>query len=86
MKRKIKVPKERNPFVAHVATKRSGAHGKTNKALRRAEKIKLMDRQLSWLEHSTFNRNVLSSNPTRFTITLMIHQQAPKRQQAVSAE
>jgi hypothetical protein len=44
MKRKIKVPKERNPFVAHVATKRSGAHGKTNKALRRAEKIKLMDR------------------------------------------
>ena len=44
MKRKPKVPKERNPFVAHLATKRSGAHGKTNKALRRAEKIKLMDR------------------------------------------
>ena len=41
MKRKIKVPKERNPFVAHLATKRSGAHGKTKKAERRSEKIKL---------------------------------------------
>ena len=39
MKRKIKVPKERNPFVAHLATKRSGAHGKTKKALRRADKM-----------------------------------------------
>ena len=47
MKRKPKVPKERNPFVAHLATKRSGAHGKTKKAERRAEKIvlrKQMDR------------------------------------------
>jgi hypothetical protein len=43
MKRKPKVPKGRNPFVAHLATKRSGPHGKTNKALRRAEKVKLMD-------------------------------------------
>ena len=41
MKRKPKVPKERNPFVALLATKRSGAHGKTNKAKRRNEKIKL---------------------------------------------
>ena len=41
MKRKPKVPKERNPFVAHLATKRSGPHGKTNKALRRADKIAL---------------------------------------------
>jgi hypothetical protein len=38
MKRKLKVPKERNPFVAHLATKRSGPHGKTNKALRKADK------------------------------------------------
>ncbi len=38
MKRKPKVPKERNPFVAHLATKRSGPHGKTNKALRKADK------------------------------------------------
>jgi len=43
MKRKIKVPKERNPFVAHLATKRSGAHGKTKKAERRAAKISLRE-------------------------------------------
>ena len=41
MKRKIKVPKERNPFVALIATKRSGAHGKTNKALRKGAKQNL---------------------------------------------
>ena len=47
MKRKLKVPKERNPFVAHLATRRSGAHGKTRKAERRSAKISLqtqMDR------------------------------------------
>jgi hypothetical protein len=41
MKRKPKVPKERNPFVALLATKRSGAHGKTNKALRKGAKQNL---------------------------------------------
>jgi hypothetical protein len=41
MKRKQKTPKERNPFVQHLVTKKSGAHGKTKKALRRAEKVKL---------------------------------------------
>ena len=41
MKRKPKVPKERNPFVALIATKRSGAHGKTNKALRKGAKQNL---------------------------------------------
>lgn len=41
MKRKLKVPKERNPFVAHLATKRSGPHGKTKKAERRAAKMSL---------------------------------------------
>ena len=44
MKRKPKVPKERNPFVALIATKRSGAHGKTNKALRKAEKQNLRNK------------------------------------------
>ena len=47
MKRKPKVPKERNEIVFALAKRAgagSGAHGKTNKALRRAEKIKLMDR------------------------------------------
>lgn len=37
MKQKLK--KERNPFVQHIRVKRSGAHGKSKKALRRAEKI-----------------------------------------------
>lgn len=41
MKRKPKVPKERNPFVAMVIMKRSGAHGKTNKALRKGAKQNL---------------------------------------------
>lgn len=41
MKHKREVPKERNPFVAHLATKRSGAHGKTKKAQRRSEKVAL---------------------------------------------
>lgn len=40
MKRKPKVPKERNPFVAHLATKPSGAHGKSNKAKRKLQKQK----------------------------------------------
>ena len=50
MKRKPKVPKERNPMVMALMTKRSGAHGKTNKAKRKAEKQdlrnKIMDPQL----------------------------------------
>ena len=41
MKQKPKVPKERNPFVALLATKRSGAHGKTNKAKRKGAKQNL---------------------------------------------
>lgn len=41
MKRKIKVPKERNPIVMCLMTKRSCAHGKTKKAERKAAKQKL---------------------------------------------
>lgn len=41
MKNNKKIPKKRNPFVAHLATKRSGAHGKTRKAVRRADKVSL---------------------------------------------
>ena len=46
MKRKPKVPKERNAGVVQLIKRAgagSGVHGKTNKALRRAEKMKLMD-------------------------------------------
>jgi hypothetical protein len=34
-------PKERNPFVQHLLTKKQGAHGKSKKANRRAEKVQL---------------------------------------------
>ena len=47
MKRKMKVPKERNEFVAAARFRRSGAHGKTNKATRRGNKVSMqkeMDR------------------------------------------
>ena len=62
MKRKPKVPKvpkERNPFVAHLATKRSGAHGKSKKAERRAAKVSLqqMDRCPSGQRELTFNQS-----------------------------
>lgn len=41
MKRKNKIPKERNPFVQHIMFKKSGAHGKSKKAQRRDEKAEL---------------------------------------------
>ena len=43
MKRKHKVPKERNPFAIAVRFRRSGAHGKTKKAERRAAKVSLRE-------------------------------------------
>lgn len=39
MKRKMLAP--RNPFVAAAKFKKAGAHGKSKKALRRAEKMEL---------------------------------------------
>jgi hypothetical protein len=41
MKRKMKVSKERNPIVMCLMTTRSGAHGKTKKAERKAAKQNL---------------------------------------------
>lgn len=41
MKRKHKLPKERNPFVQHLMFKKSGAHVKSKKAQRRDDKIEL---------------------------------------------
>ena len=42
MKRKQKeLPKERNPFVQHLISKKQGAHGKSKKAVRRDEKAQL---------------------------------------------
>jgi len=41
MAKKQKIPKPRNPFVQHLITKKSGAHGKTQKAQRRDDKAEL---------------------------------------------
>ena len=35
------LPKARNPFVQHLITKKSGAHGKSKKAQRRDDKVEL---------------------------------------------
>ena len=44
MKRKRKeLPKARNPFVLHLSKRLPGAHGKTKKAERRADKMTLRD-------------------------------------------
>lgn len=39
--KKKKLPKERNPFVQHLITKKQGAHQKSKKSQRRDDKIKL---------------------------------------------
>ena len=39
MKRKPKVPKARNPVAAFATRAGAGAHGKTKKATRRADKM-----------------------------------------------
>jgi hypothetical protein len=41
MKKKHTIPKERNPFVQHLVTKKQGAHQKSKKAQRRDDKIAL---------------------------------------------
>lgn len=41
MAKKIKIPRERNPFLAKMLFRVSGPHGKTKKAERRADKVSL---------------------------------------------
>jgi len=38
VKKNVKVPKPRNEFVQHMRFRKSGAHDKTKKALRKQEK------------------------------------------------
>lgn len=38
---KRKAPKQRNPFVQHLITKKQGVHGKTKKAERRRQRVAL---------------------------------------------
>jgi hypothetical protein len=48
MKRKLKVPKSRNPVAVYAKRCGAGVHGKTRKAERRADKIALQqERTLS---------------------------------------
>lgn len=63
MKHRKTVP-ARNPLVAPALFRKAGAHGKTEKALRRAAKMELQNRgcvvQLG--EHPAFTRDVESSS------------------------
>ncbi len=62
MKPRKTVP-ARNPLVAPAKFRKAGAHGKTEKALRRAAKMELQNnRCVAQLgEHPAFTRNVESS-------------------------
>lgn len=54
MKRKSTAP--RNPFVAAAKFKKAGTHRKSNKALRRVDKMSLLGRS-SKVEQSAFTRS-----------------------------
>jgi len=41
MKKKVKIPKPRNPFVLHVVVRTQGAHGVSKRTQRRKDKIAL---------------------------------------------
>ena len=43
MKRKLKVPKARNPVATYATRSGAGVHGKSRKAERRAAKISLRE-------------------------------------------
>ena len=67
MRRKQKMPKERNAAVVHLikrAGSGSGVHGKSKKAERRAAKVSLrqdMDRYPSGQRELTFNQSQYAS-------------------------
>lgn len=58
MKRKI-IVKQRNPFVALALKRKAGSHRKTNKAVRRLDKVRDRGEAVS---QRTFNPPVPSSN------------------------
>lgn len=51
---KQKIPKERNPFVQHLISKKQGAHEKSKKAIRRKEKMKLCKEQFNQVVSKLF--------------------------------
>lgn len=77
MKRKRqKIPKERNVFVAAALFRKAGAHTKTNKAKRKREKQDFTENirtGSSEAEQETFNLCVGISKFPRFTKKLFNH-------------
>ena len=71
MKRKLKIPAARNPFVALALKRKAGAHRKTGKAIRRAEKVDIQ-RGCNSVGQSTWllTRESFGSNPTALTRAL----------------
>lgn len=59
MKRKPSAP--RNPYVAVALFKKAGTHGKSEKAVRRAETV-MLRRVVQMEEHLAFTQDVESSN------------------------
>jgi len=42
MKMKVRVPRERNQFVVAALFRKAGSHRKTNKAIRKSEKQRIL--------------------------------------------
>lgn len=61
MKRKPKTVAKRNPFVALAAMRKAGVHRKSEKAVRRQEKVKILGGLAHLAEHPVFTRLVASS-------------------------
>ena len=55
MKRKTQLVRPRNPLVAPALFRKAGAHGRSEKATRRAAKMELWERSLV-TRHPAFNR------------------------------
>ncbi len=81
MKRKRqKVPKQRNPFVAAAKFRVAGAHDKSTKAKRKREKQNFTEFIRTGARADDGDRLLIcssnaneGSNPSRFTIILMIY-------------
>lgn len=91
MKRKRpKIPKERNVFVAAARFRKAGAHTKTNKAKRKRENQNFTENirtGSSEAEQGAFNPKVEISKFSRFTnIILMIHCRLTSNAVAVKRE
>ena len=77
MKRKRqKIPKERNPFVAVAMFRKAGAHDKPHKAKRKREKQNFTENIRTGARVDDGDRLLIcsrdanvGSNPSRFTIT-----------------